>query len=206
MAEEANRDRLSDLPTHIIHHILSFIETGYPQLIVLPSLIELPNLKYLALHCTTLVGDHHNVSPTSSSEVVLSFPSLKTLSILDSLKNLVINAPKLKQFYIAQWPGGEDVLDRSAGEIKVLAPNLRVFYCDNCITRKFSFEDLSHLDQACFTITTDNFRYATSIMNDGLAAHRATRVLVQTCPRIKHALDPQQFWKMHRCGFAISSI
>ncbi|KAK9130177.1 hypothetical protein Sjap_010664 [Stephania japonica] len=165
----------------------------YPQLIM-PSLIELPKLKSLALHYTTLVHVSYNTT-SSSSEVVWSFPSLEILSIPDSLKDLVIDAPKLKEFNIAKWPG-DDVLDRiNSGVIKVLAPNLRFFKCDDCMMRNFSFKDLSYLDQACFSITTDDFRNA-PIMKDSLV-HCATRVVVQTCPHIKYlTLD----------GFAVEAL
>ncbi|KAK9099968.1 hypothetical protein Scep_023398 [Stephania cephalantha] len=114
----------------------------------------------------------------------MSCPSLESLSIVDGgrnpLKNLVIDAPKLNKFCMAKL-SCEDVLDESS-EIKVLAPNLRVFQCDNCMTRKFSFKDLSRLDHACFRLLTDYHQdqfYAMKNIN-------AQRIIQAVSPHIKH--------------------
>ncbi|KAK9130225.1 hypothetical protein Sjap_010712 [Stephania japonica] len=146
--------------------------------LTLPSFIEFPNLNYLSLHYTSLV-DY-----MGTSTVVLSCPSLESLSIEDGgvnpLKNLVIDAPKLEEFYITKL-SCEDVLDESA-EIKVLAPNLIYFECENCMSRKFSFNDLSCLDHACFGLMTNYYGDQFNAMKN----INARRMIEAVSPHIKY--------------------
>ncbi|KAK9133770.1 hypothetical protein Scep_013298 [Stephania cephalantha] len=96
----------------------------YPQ-IVMPSLIDLPKLKSLRLRNVAFVDD------IAISRLISSCPSLEKLVLVfvvggDSMKNLVINAPKLEKIRLTRYRNS--LVDKMV--ITLLTPNLKNLYCN----------------------------------------------------------------------------
>ncbi|OVA06691.1 F-box domain [Macleaya cordata] len=111
----------------------------------LPDSMSLPSLKTLILQRVQFKGDD------IPNKIFSSCPVLESLSIRKCefrQSNLYINAPKLKHLVIEKCDDVYEETDLDKRSIKLYAPNLLSFYCDDHILKKYCIENLSALVKA----------------------------------------------------------